>query len=180
MDAIVTGIGTVLADDPQLTARPPGPRTAARVVLDSHGRLPPASRMAVTAREVPVVVATANASAEALARLRECGCEILDLAGPERRVDVGGLLAEMGRRRWTNVLVEGGSGVLGSFLDGGAVDEVHVFVAPRLFGGARALTPVAGTGVAHVADAPRLAECRFEHIGEDVYIHGRIAREPLP
>jgi diaminohydroxyphosphoribosylaminopyrimidine deaminase/5-amino-6-(5-phosphoribosylamino)uracil reductase len=180
MDAIVTGIGTVLADDPQLTARPPGPRTAARVILDSMGRLPPTSRLAVAAREVPVVVATANLSAEALARQRACGCETLNLPGTDGRVDLDALLAEIGRRRWTNVLVEGGSGVLGSFLDAGAVNEIHVFIAPRLFGGSLALSPVAGRGVAHVTDALRLAECRIEQIDGDVYVHGRIAREPVP
>jgi diaminohydroxyphosphoribosylaminopyrimidine deaminase/5-amino-6-(5-phosphoribosylamino)uracil reductase len=179
MDTIMAGIGTVLADDPQLTARPPGPRTAARVVLDSKGRLPPTSRLAVSAREVPVVVATASAPADVLVRLGECGCETLTLPGPDGRVDVDALLAEMGRRRWTNVLLEGGAGVLGSFLDAGAVDEVHVFIAPRLFGGANAPTPMAGRGVAGVADAVRLAVWHFEDVG-DVYVHGWIAREPLP
>jgi diaminohydroxyphosphoribosylaminopyrimidine deaminase/5-amino-6-(5-phosphoribosylamino)uracil reductase len=132
------------------------------------------------AREAPVVVATAGAPAEVLARLRECGCETLGLPGPDGRVDVDALLAEMGRRRWTNALVEGGSGVLGSFLDAGAVDEVHAFIAPRLFGGASALTPVAGRGAARVADAVQLAECHVEDLGGDVYFRGRVARETRP
>ena len=72
----------------------------------------------------------------------------------------------------TNVLVEGGAGVLGSFLDAGAVDEVHVFVAPRLAGGAGALSPVGGAGVSRIADAVRLARWECERIGDDLYLHG--------
>jgi diaminohydroxyphosphoribosylaminopyrimidine deaminase/5-amino-6-(5-phosphoribosylamino)uracil reductase len=79
---------------------------------------------------------------------------------------------ELGRRRFTNVLVEGGSRVLGSFLDARAVDEVHVFIAPRLAGGAEALTPVGGRGVEKIAEALTLAECRVEVVEGDVYVHG--------
>jgi diaminohydroxyphosphoribosylaminopyrimidine deaminase / 5-amino-6-(5-phosphoribosylamino)uracil reductase len=72
----------------------------------------------------------------------------------------------------TNVLVEGGSEVLGSFLDAGEIDEVHVFIAPRLAGGAAARTPLGGRGVGHIAEALRLAEWRAAMVEEDVYIHG--------
>jgi diaminohydroxyphosphoribosylaminopyrimidine deaminase/5-amino-6-(5-phosphoribosylamino)uracil reductase len=172
VDAVVAGIGTALADDPQLTARPPGPRTAARVILDSKGRLPAASRLAAGAREVAVVVATAAAPPDRVAALEVCGCEVLALPGADGRVDVDALLAELGRRRFTNVLVEGGAGVHGSFLDAGAVDEVHVFIAPRLAGGAGALTPVGGRGASRMADAWRLAEWQWEDVAGDLYVHG--------
>ena len=88
------------------------------------------------------------------------------------------MLAELGRRRMTNVLVEGGAGVLGSFLDANAADEFHVFVAPKLVGG-RAPSPVAGVGVPRVADALRLAEFTSEPSGGDVYLHG-FAPDSLP
>ena len=163
MDAIIVGIGTVLADDPLLTARPPGPRTPVRVVLDSHGRTPPTSQLARTARKTPTWIVMAGESAPQLAAL---GCEVSSLP------DVGALLDEMGRRRMTNVLVEGGAAVLGSFLDAREIDEVHVFIAPRLAGGAEAKTPIAGAGVERIADALRLAECYVEMIEGDVYLHG--------
>jgi diaminohydroxyphosphoribosylaminopyrimidine deaminase/5-amino-6-(5-phosphoribosylamino)uracil reductase len=172
VDAIVVGIGTVLADDPLLTARPPGPRTAARVVLDSHCRTPATSQLAVTAREVPTIIVGAAVPPGRAAELRALGCEVLTLPGVDGRVDVGALLEELGRRRMTNVLVEGGAGVLGSLLDAGAIDEVHVFVAPSLAGGANALTPVGGRGVERIADVARLEQWRFEDVGGDLYIHG--------
>jgi diaminohydroxyphosphoribosylaminopyrimidine deaminase/5-amino-6-(5-phosphoribosylamino)uracil reductase len=76
----------------------------------------------------------------------------------------------LGRRRFSNVLVEGGSGVTGSFLDAGAVDEVHVFVAAKLCGGASALTPVGGRGVGRIAEAVALPHSAVEVLGTDVYV----------
>src|SRR5262245_6389393 len=172
MDAVVVGIGTALADDPLLTVRPPGPRTPLRVVLDGRGRLPVASRLAATAREVPTLVVTADPAAGAA--LRDCGCEVLALAAVEGRPSVVALLAELGRRRLTNVLVEGGAEVHGSFLDARTVDEVHVFVAPRLAGGASARPAVAGKGVARIADALPLSEWQVRELDGDVYLHGRL------
>ena len=172
VDGVLVGVGTALADDPRLTARPPGPRTAARVVLDSHARLPLTSALVRTAREVPTVVATAAAPPAQAALLHAAGCEVLTLPGTDGRPDVGALLAELGRRRMTNVLVEGGAAVLGAFLDAGAIDEVHVWIAPRLAGGAAALTPVGGRGVEKIAQALTLAECRVETVEGDLYVHG--------
>jgi diaminohydroxyphosphoribosylaminopyrimidine deaminase/5-amino-6-(5-phosphoribosylamino)uracil reductase len=163
MDAVVVGIGTVLADDPLLTARPPGPRTPVRVVLDRRGRTPPNSKLAQTARESPTWIVTAG---EPVPHLSALGCEVVSFS------EVAALLDELGRRRMTNVLVEGGAGVLGSFLDAREIDEVHVFLAPRLTGGAEAKTPVAGVGVERVADALTLAEWHAEMIEGDVYLHG--------
>jgi diaminohydroxyphosphoribosylaminopyrimidine deaminase/5-amino-6-(5-phosphoribosylamino)uracil reductase len=72
----------------------------------------------------------------------------------------------------TNVLVEAGPGVLGSFLDAGEVDEVHVFISPRLAGGEAAKTPVGGSGVERIAEALRLRDCRVEDVEGDVLVHG--------
>jgi diaminohydroxyphosphoribosylaminopyrimidine deaminase/5-amino-6-(5-phosphoribosylamino)uracil reductase len=173
MDAILIGIGTALADDPRLTARPPGPRTPTRIVLDSRGRLPLSSQLATTARATPTCVVTAGAKADAL---RACGCEVVALGGNGNRPGVRELLDELGKRRMTNLLVEGGAAVLGSFFDAGAVDEVHVYLAPLILGDAEAKSAIAGGGVESIADALRLAEWTFEGLGEDLYIHGWLKR----
>ena len=121
MDAIIVGIGTVLADDPLLTARPPGPRTATRIILDSNCRLPADSTLVKTAHDVPTLVAaTTAAPPDRVAALRALGCEVLTLPPSDGHTDVERLLVELGRRRFTNVLVEGGGAVLGDFLDAGA------------------------------------------------------------
>jgi diaminohydroxyphosphoribosylaminopyrimidine deaminase/5-amino-6-(5-phosphoribosylamino)uracil reductase len=173
MDAIVVGIGTVLADDPRLTARPPGPRTATRIVLDSRLQLPSGSRLATTAGEAPVLIVTGKEiEATRQAKLAALGCEIVSLGMEQTRPAVPALLDELGRRRMTNILVEGGSEVLGSFLDAGAIDEVHVFIAPRLAGGSQAKSPVGGTGFEQIPQSLTLANWQIERTGSDVYLHG--------
>jgi diaminohydroxyphosphoribosylaminopyrimidine deaminase/5-amino-6-(5-phosphoribosylamino)uracil reductase len=171
MDAILVGIGTALADDPLLSARPAGPRTACRIVLDSQGRLPATGKLAATARQTPTLVVTAGPCRRA-SELTALGCEVLPLPASTGRPDLDALLEELGRRRYTNLLVEGGAGVLGSFLDARAIDEVHVFLAPRLAGGADAVTPIAGRGVENLADALTLSDWQIERIGADMLIHG--------
>jgi len=173
MDAIIVGIGTALADDPLLTARPPGPRMATRIVLDSRCRLPETSQLVRTAGEVPLLVVAGQATdLEKLARLRSLGAEVRELAGENGRPSVMALLDELGRRRMTNVLVEGGAEVLGSFLDAGAVDEVHVFIAPLLAGGRSAKSPIGGAGVERIADTLRLAHLTGDSLGTDSYWQG--------
>ncbi|HMF20040.1 MAG TPA: bifunctional diaminohydroxyphosphoribosylaminopyrimidine deaminase/5-amino-6-(5-phosphoribosylamino)uracil reductase RibD [Gemmataceae bacterium] len=173
MDGIVVGIGTALADNPLLTARPPGPRTPCRIVLDSQGRLPPNFYLATTARQTPTLVVTADPPPLFHAEhLTSAGCQILSIPGSGGRPSVNALLSELGRRRWTNILVEGGSEVLGSFFDAGAIDEVHVFLSPRLVGGAEAKTPIAGRGVAHIADALSLSQWDVDQIDGDLLLHG--------
>ena len=134
VDAIIVGIGTALADDPLLSARPPGPRVATRIVLDSQGRLPLTSQLVRTAQTIPTLVVMAESErADGPGELLSgAGCEVVRLPGA---VNVPELLKLLGGRRWTNVLVEGGARVLGSFLDAQAIDQVHVFIAPRLAGG---------------------------------------------
>ncbi|MCI0637841.1 MAG: bifunctional diaminohydroxyphosphoribosylaminopyrimidine deaminase/5-amino-6-(5-phosphoribosylamino)uracil reductase RibD [Gemmataceae bacterium] len=171
MDAILVGIGTALADDPLLTARPPGARVAARVVLDTLARLPVTSKLAQTAAQAPTVVAVSvKAASDQTQVLADAGCQIWQVSEEFGRLDIDAVLKEMGKRRWTNILVEGGSEVLGSFLDAGAIDEVHVFLAARLLGGALARTPIAGHGLERIADSCRFVDWDSEQIEEDIYL----------
>jgi diaminohydroxyphosphoribosylaminopyrimidine deaminase/5-amino-6-(5-phosphoribosylamino)uracil reductase len=186
MDAIVVGSRTAALDDPLLTARPPGPRIATRIVIDSKAALATGSQLARTAREVPVLVATSeSAPADDVHRLEQSGVEVLrvpalrpdDSGGPSNYgVNVGALLKELGRRDFTNVLVEGGARLLGSFFDSGQIDEFHVFVAPKILGGEQALGAVGGVGLERVALASSLRTVAIEQLDGDVYINAR--RQP--
>src|SRR5437764_6390519 len=104
VDAIIVGRGTVAADDPLLTARPPGPRTATRVVLTASGELPERCRLRATAKEAPVLVATTAGNEGKLAGWAADGAEVLPLPAGGAGASVDALLAELGRRRVTNVL----------------------------------------------------------------------------
>lgn len=171
VDAVVVGRGTVEADDPLLTARPPGPRAATRVVLTSSGRLPERCKLRETARDGPVLVFTSAGNEGRLAGWAADGAEVVALPAGDSGLSIDDVLTELGRRRMTHVLVEGGAGVHGAFLDAGAADELHVFVAPLLIGGATAPGATGGSGAEKLKQALRLGEVTAEACGEDVYLH---------
>ncbi|HEX4413801.1 MAG TPA: RibD family protein, partial [Lacipirellulaceae bacterium] len=181
VDAVIVGSGTAHADDPLLTARPVDfadmKRTAARVIVDSNASLSPESRLIRTAADVPLIVAVSNAaSQECCARLAAGGAEVLRCDGESHEQRLGALLNDLGRRRMTNVLVEGGSKLLGAMFDRGDIDEVHVFIAPKFAGGEGAPSPVGGVGIERMASALKLADITIEELEGDVYVHGRIAK----
>lgn len=167
MDAILVGRGTVLADDPQLTARPPGPRTPVRVVVSATGELPTDCQLRRTAKETPVIVYTANV--ERLKGWAADGAEII------RAPSLESILKDLGKRCFTNVLVEGGAGLLGSFFDADAFDEVHAFIAPKLVGGSAAPGPLGGVGLDTIAGAITIGAMTTESLGSDFYLHGLAA-----
>jgi diaminohydroxyphosphoribosylaminopyrimidine deaminase / 5-amino-6-(5-phosphoribosylamino)uracil reductase len=184
MDAVLVGAGTARRDNPLLTARPSGPRVATRIVVDSTARIPLDSRLVQTANEAPLLIAaTPAAAADDVRRLRERGAEVLLLPTASGRdhpahdldgVDLNALLAELGRRRFTNVLVEGGSRLFGSLFDENLVDEVHSFVVAKIVGGTHAITAVGGHGFGRIGDALRLEAVNVERVGSDVYMNGRL------
>jgi diaminohydroxyphosphoribosylaminopyrimidine deaminase/5-amino-6-(5-phosphoribosylamino)uracil reductase len=177
MDAIIVGSGTVIADDPLLTARPAGPRIATRVILSTGSQpLPFPCHLTLTISEAPVLIFTTKENVPALEAFRNAGCEIVAIdREADGNLSIKNVLAELGRRRMTNVLVEGGRGVLGKFFDARAVDEVWAFVAPKLFGGVGAIGPIGGQGIGEVGESVAIQDCEVERVGEDVLLHGRIA-----
>ncbi len=170
-DGVCVGIGTVLSDDPLLTNRSGSGRRPARVVLDDRLRTPPDCRLLQTADAAPVIVATREDAPQPRAdALTAAGAEVLRLPAGERGVDLAALLAELGRRQWTNLLVEGGGRVLGSFLAAAAADELVVFVAAKLLGGRRSPGPVDFEDVQTVDQALHLPDPRVEQLGPDVML----------
>ena len=180
VDAILIGLGTASADDPLLTARPGGARTATRVVLDTTASLSLNSQLVRTAKQIPLLVAAGNeAPAENRRALSALGCEVYVCQGQTRTERFGELLLELGRRQMTNGLVEGGGELLGTALEAEAIDEVHAFIAPKLIGGAAAKSPVEGAGIQQIIDAVTLDTLSVEQLDGDVYIHGRVERRDL-
>jgi diaminohydroxyphosphoribosylaminopyrimidine deaminase/5-amino-6-(5-phosphoribosylamino)uracil reductase len=180
VDAILIGRGTAQLDDPRLTARPENgqpPRVATRIVVDSLGRLASFSQLVRTAKQYPTIVATGPDAEEAdLRRLVETSCEVLPFAAATHHERFLQLLDELGRRQMTNVLVEGGSQLLGTLLDQREIDELHVFIAPKLFGGQSALPAIGGEGVEQVAEAINVAHLQAHNVGGDLYLTGRVRK----
>ena len=179
--AVLVGVGTVLADDPALSA----PRAArlsgsagaagpARIVLDSRLRMSPAARLLRAPGGPVLVLAGRGAPAERRRRLERAGAVVIEVATRAGRVDLKAAIRELGRRGLATVLIEGGGEVLGAALDAGIGDRVALFVAPRLLGGRDARPAFGGGGVARLADAARLHEARPRRIGTDWMIEARL------
>jgi diaminohydroxyphosphoribosylaminopyrimidine deaminase/5-amino-6-(5-phosphoribosylamino)uracil reductase len=174
-DAIGVGIGTALADDPTLTARGVGAgRQPTRVVFDSAARLPHQSRLVRTATEAPVlVIAGPDAPSARLDALTNAGVEVIVCsgAGSER---TSAALAELGRRDLSSLMLEGGPTLAGAFRDAGLIDQLRLFVAPVLLGGAGARPLLGGEGAASLPDAERALTLECEQCGEDLLITARM------
>jgi diaminohydroxyphosphoribosylaminopyrimidine deaminase / 5-amino-6-(5-phosphoribosylamino)uracil reductase len=172
-DAVLVGIGTVLADDPKLTARTPEPQEdqPIRVIVDSHLRTP-ASAAALTADARALVAGLASAPDARRRRLQRVGAEILALpADPAGRVLLPALARALADAGITSVLVEGGGEIHSGFLAAGLVDELVLHVAPAILGGRRGGPSwVGGAEVVRLADAHRLTFRSARFSGEDLVV----------
>lgn len=170
-DAIITGIGTVLSDDPQLTDRTGQPRARRllRVVLDSTLRLPLESRLAHSAQDDLIVAATSAASADRRRALESRGIAVRIFDGPRGRVDVRDVVSLLGERHCLSVMIEAGSRVNWAALECGAVDKVFLYYAPKILGGLQSLPMAGGIGRMRRADAILLDRTRLIPIPPDEF-----------
>lgn len=179
VDAILVGIGTVLADDPLLTARPEGSapvRQPLRVVVDSRARTPLHARC-LDSEAGPVLLATTTlAPAEKLSALEKKGVDVWVAPPKAGRVDLEALTQALGARGLNHILVEGGPALAGAFFDADLVDEVRAYVSPLLIGGEGALSSVGGLGRGRLREAARLVDSRWEQVGPDLRFAGRVPR----
>jgi diaminohydroxyphosphoribosylaminopyrimidine deaminase/5-amino-6-(5-phosphoribosylamino)uracil reductase len=177
VDAVIVGSRTAMLDDPLLTARPPGPRIATRIVFDSSLQLSPQSRLAQTARDAPVLLISRRPTADRRSGLEQLGCEVFDVSSESRVEAVDEVLCELARRGMTNVLVEGGGELLGSFFDARQIDEVVAFVAPKLIGGQHAVTAIGGRGIERIDRSVQFCEGEWSPVGSDMCWRGRVRWE---
>jgi len=170
-DAIMIGIGTATKDDPLLTDRSDSPRRLqlVRIVLDEQLLLPAQSRLVKTANEAPVIVIAGTGADDN--RVRELESRGVEIVRKGNR-DPFELLDELGRRSVQSLLVEGGSGVAGRFIDAGLVNKVTFFVAPKIVGGSEAPGAVGGVGVELMKDALQLEHVEITQRGNDIEVTG--------
>jgi diaminohydroxyphosphoribosylaminopyrimidine deaminase / 5-amino-6-(5-phosphoribosylamino)uracil reductase len=166
-DGIAVGVGTVLADNPDLSAHGRG-RNPRVVVFDSLLRTPPRARVV---RDGTLFLATAKAPKPRAAALVAKGAEVVTVAGTSR-VALPAALAALNAHGIGNLLVEGGPELASAFLDEGCVDQVFWFVAPLLIGGSGARSAVVGNGAAHLRNAATLRNLDVARIGPDICLHG--------
>lgn len=168
--AILAGIGTVLSDDPMLNCRLEGAHQPVRIVADSRLRLPLESALVQTAGEYRTVVACADERPGREAALRDRGVEVLRLPGPDGEVDLRALVLWLGGQQLDSLFIEGGGRLHEAALRAGIVNHVCAYIAPRIFGGADAKSPVEGVGVDLPAEGARLGNPRWTWLGEDLLL----------
>ncbi len=165
-DAVLTGIGTVLADDCLLTDRTglERSRPLLRIVLDSQLRIPLSSRMVTGVRSDLLVVTTSAASPERRRRLEERGVQVITLDGPEGRTDLRALIQHLAEKQYLSLMIEAGSRVNWSALDSRVVDKIFFYYAPKILGGQEALPVVGGPGRRARRDAIRFRNVALHRI----------------
>ncbi|MDR3589790.1 MAG: bifunctional diaminohydroxyphosphoribosylaminopyrimidine deaminase/5-amino-6-(5-phosphoribosylamino)uracil reductase RibD [Negativicutes bacterium] len=170
-DAIMVGIRTVLADDPELTTRlPEGGRNPVRIIVDSQARTPLTAKVASDGQAPTLIAVAADAPSENIAALKASGAEILVLPRGDTGVDLRALFKVLGERKLTSVLIEGGATLNAAALAANLVDKVEAYVAPKIIGGAAAPGPVGGQGAETLADVVLLEDAAVETVGEDILI----------
>lgn len=172
-DAILVGVGNVLIDDPKLTVRLVKKiKNPIRIVMDAYARTP-LNAQVLNIREARIIIVVGpKAPKERVVALEKKGAEIIVLPAPKGLIDLKSLLKELGEMGVTSLLVEGGGEVNASFLDAGLVDKAHFIIAPKIFGGRTAKTPVEGEGIAFPSQAKQLKLVHTEKVGEDLLVSG--------
>ena len=184
---IMAGIGTVLADDPMLNCRIEGGRDPIRIITDSHLRIPMDSQLVRTAGQQPLIVACLpDADEEKAAQLQEKGVEVLRIPGvttaditeeQKEVISLPVLMKELGARKIDGILLEGGGQLNESALQAGIVDRIYFYIAPKIFGGAQAKTPVEGQGLTRAADAWQFNRIGMQEFGQDILLEYEKAQE---
>ena len=169
-DAILVGLGTVLADDPRLTTRGlDGGKNPVRIVLDSKARIPLTAKILQDGAAPTWIAVTKSAPPARVQALQATGAEVLQV-GDGARVDLPFLLKTLAQRDILSLLVEGGGETHFSFLRAGLFDRVAAFIAPKIAGGRDSLTAVEGDGFGSLAEALPLTNLRAEPLGEDILL----------
>jgi diaminohydroxyphosphoribosylaminopyrimidine deaminase / 5-amino-6-(5-phosphoribosylamino)uracil reductase len=175
-DAVAVGIGTALADDPQLTARIEGvARQPRRVVFDSLARLPIDSQLVAGAAELPLTVVVSRAAPRAATKALEThGADVIVATGEHEQARVCSALDQLGAAGVASILLEGGPRLAGAFLDAGEIDDLRLFLAPIVLGGRTARDPLEGEGVETIAEALHALTLECERVGEDLLVSARL------
>jgi diaminohydroxyphosphoribosylaminopyrimidine deaminase/5-amino-6-(5-phosphoribosylamino)uracil reductase len=172
VDGVLVGIGTVLKDDPLLTARIRGGRDPYRIILDSRLKISEEARVIGTSPSRAIIVTTELAPRDKIERLEKRGVQILIFGSKEERINLRSCLSKLGEMGMMNLMVEGGSQVNGSFLDEGLIDKLLLFLSPKLIGDHQALGIFGGRGVSNLQEAIALKEIKTRKMGEDMLLEG--------
>ena len=173
---IMVGVGTVLADDPMLTCRLENSRNPVRIICDSHLRTPLTSKIVRTAETIPTILASSSKDKQKIKNYEELGCQVLYVPEKNGHIDLNRLMELLGAAKIDSILLEGGGSLNWSALESGIVQKVQTYIAPKLFGGEEAKTPVEGKGFPDPASAVLLKNSEIIRLGDDFLIESEVKR----
>lgn len=174
--AIMVGSGTIIADNPMLTCRLENGRNPVRIICDSKLRIPTESNILQTASEIPTIIACCTDDSKKISEFERYGCRIIKTEPDNGRVNLHELMKKLGAEKLDSILLEGGGELNWSALQSGIVSKVKAYIAPKLFGGREAKSPVSGIGVSSPDDAFMLSNPQISKIGDDFLIESRVIR----
>lgn len=174
--AIMTGIGTVLADDPLLTSRIENSINPIRIICDTHLRTPLDFQVITTAKDVPTIIATSCTDREKQKTYTDAGCRILNIPQKDGHLNLEELMKILGEEKIDSLMLESGGILNWSALQMGIVSKVQAYIAPKMLGGVSSKTPVAGQGVESPQDAYFLRNSRVISLGDDILIESEVVR----
>jgi diaminohydroxyphosphoribosylaminopyrimidine deaminase/5-amino-6-(5-phosphoribosylamino)uracil reductase len=172
VDGVLVGIGTVLKDDPMLTARIRGGKNPYRIILDSRLRIPEEAKVIGISPSKTIIATTDAAPKDKIDSLEKKNVRVLVLESKEGRINLKSCLSRLGTMEIMSLLIEGGSQINGSLLDEGLIDKLFLFLSPKLMGDCQAIGLFGGKGVVNLEKAAVLKELRTKRIGEDILIEG--------
>ena len=168
VSGIMVGVNTVLQDDPLLTCRIEGGKNPSRIICDTHLRTPLTAQVVATARKIPTYLATCSRDQNKAKRFEIMGCKILAVPPAGDHLDLQELMVQLGQEGIDSILLEGGGTLNFSALKSGIVNQLQVYLAPKIFGGAAAKTPVEGPGLEDPAEAFQFTDRKIKIFGEDI------------
>ncbi len=180
ISSIMVGIGTVVKDNPNLTTRLDHMsfRNPTRIIVDTSGRIPLNSNVLECNEEKQTVVAvTERAHKEKIKNIEKKGARVIVLPHKKNHVNLSSLMKYLGEMKIDSVLIEGGGTLNYSLLKEGLVDKVIAFIAPKILGGEKATTPVAGQGIPNVKDCIMLKDMSVTKYGDDLMIEAYVRKE---
>lgn len=172
--SIMTGVGTVIADDPLLTCRYPGGRNPVRIICDTSLKTPLESKIIKTAGSVPTIIATGCLDENVIKLYQKAGCQIYTVPTKNGHIDLKKLMEMLGEAGIDSVLMEGGSTLNWSALNSGIVNRVQAYIAPKIFGGTGAASPVGGIGAEFPEQAFMLGKPAVTWFGEDILLESEV------
>lgn len=171
-DAILVGIGTVLADNPQLTTRLPNGRNPLRIILDTDLHTPVDAKV-ITDGKAPTWIFVGDQAPKGKIQLYDAYEQVRIIPMNEEKIDIKQVLQFLGKEQITSIFVEGGASINGSFLKSEYVDQFIVYIAPKVIGGENAKTPIGGDGIAKINEALSLKITSIEMLGDDIKLIAR-------